>query len=309
MENTRKRAATVDSTVNKENKKKQTTLFSMFKPKETTTATVTEKTTTVDKENANNDTDSSSSLDLAKSLFEDVDDETKNLLHLEITTMHYDWLRVLKPELTKAYFIKLKKYLKQELLDKQVIYPPAKDIYSWSNYTPPSNVKVVIIGQDPYHGPNQAHGLCFSVVKGVPPPPSLVNIYKALMKDYPDFKKPNHGYLVNWAKQGVLMLNTSLTVRRGMAASHSNQGWEPFTDAVINYLNEKKSNLVFMLWGSHAQKKGAKINKSKHLVLKSVHPSPLSAHRGFYDCQHFIKANEFLESKGRPSINWNCLDD
>ncbi|SAM09056.1 hypothetical protein [Absidia glauca] len=314
----KKRASPDDSNVNKENKKKQTTLFSMFKsvpPKETTTATATKQTPTLEtpvdaeQQKIDNDAKSIVAIDRAKALFEQLDDETKNLLHLEMTTMQYDWLRVLQPELTKPYFIKLKKYLKRELLDKQVIYPPAKDIYSWSNYTPPSNIKVVIIGQDPYHGPNQAHGLCFSVAKGVPAPPSLVNIYKALVKDYPDFVRPKHGYLENWAKQGVLMLNTSLTVRRATAGSHSNQGWEPFTDAIINYLNEKKSNLVFMLWGAHAQKKGAKINSSKHLVLKSVHPSPLSAHRGFYDCQHFVKANDYLESRGRASVNWNCLDE
>ncbi|KAI8086312.1 uracil-DNA glycosylase-like protein [Halteromyces radiatus] len=305
MQTTNKRPALTDS---REGVKKQATLTSMFKPSTTTTktvVTVTEKqmSTTFDQNLTENNTD------LVAKLFDGLDDETKNLLHLEMTTMHQEWLKVLRPELTKPYFIKLKKYLKQELLNKQVIYPPAKDIYSWSNYTPPSNIKVVIIGQDPYHGPKQAHGLCFSVAKGVPTPPSLVNIYKALINDYPNFKKPDHGYLENWAKQGVLMLNTSLTVRRAAAASHSNQGWEPFTDAVIDYLNEKKSNIVFLLWGSHAQKKGAKINKSKHLVLKSVHPSPLSAHRGFFDCQHFVKANNFLESRGRTPINWDCLED
>ncbi|ORZ21120.1 uracil-DNA glycosylase-like protein [Absidia repens] len=291
-------------------------MFKTKTPKEatTTSATIVEINTPTVTGKADTDGshhgDSSFSIDDNKSLFEGLDDETKNLLFLEMTTMHYDWLKVLKPELTKPYFLKVKRtYLKQELLDKKVIYPPAKDIYSWTNYTLPSNVKVVILGQDPYHGPNQAHGLCFSVAKGVPPPPSLVNIYKTLLKEYPDFRKPTHGYLENWAKEGVLMLNASLTVRRGEAGSHSSQGWEPFTDAVINYLNEKKSNIVFLLWGAHAQKKGAKINKTKHLVLKSVHPSPLSAHRGFFDNQHFIKTNEFLESRGRTPINWNCLAD
>ncbi|KAI9302945.1 uracil-DNA glycosylase-like protein [Cunninghamella echinulata] len=294
---TKKRAATADANNTSGNNKRQATLFSMFKPlnpkkadQEETEAAVTE-----------------SSPEEARQILSDLDDEKKELLNLEMTTMHHQWLKVLKPELTKPYFLKLKKFLLQEKNDGQTIYPPENEIYSWSNYTPPSNVKIVIIGQDPYHGPGQAHGLCFSVKKGVPPPPSLVNMYKALEKDYPDFKKPNHGYLANWAKQGVLLLNTSLTVRKSNAASHSGKGWEEFTDAVINYINEKKSNVVFLLWGSHAQKKGAKINKSKHLILKSVHPSPLSAHRGFFDCQHFKKANEFLESKGRPTINWNCL--
>ncbi|KAI7859197.1 uracil-DNA glycosylase-like protein [Circinella umbellata] len=244
-----------------------------------------------------------------KDLFKDLDEVMKTTLELELDTMHYEWAKVLKPELTKPYFIELKKFLKKEAADKKTIYPPAPKIYSWTDLTPPSQVKIVIIGQDPYHGVNQAHGLCFSVAKGVRIPPSLENIYKALKNDYSDFKAPKHGFLEKWAQQGVLMLNTSLTVRAGEAASHSNKGWEKLTDAVIKHINEKKAHVVFMLWGSHAQAKGAKINKSKHLVLKSVHPSPLSAYRGFLTCGHFKKANEYLLENARDPINWNCLAD
>ncbi|KAI9270753.1 uracil-DNA glycosylase-like protein [Phascolomyces articulosus] len=243
-----------------------------------------------------------------KDLFSDLSDEMKATLDLELTTMHYDWAKVLKPELTKPYFIQLKKFLKKELAEK-TIYPPAPKIYSWTHLTRPSEVKVVIIGQDPYHGVNQAHGLCFSVAKGVRVPPSLENIYKALKNDYDDFNIPKHGNLEEWAKQGVLMLNTSLTVRAGDAGSHSGKGWENLTDAAIKHINEKKAHVVFMLWGSHAQAKGAKINKSKHLVLKSVHPSPLSAYRGFLTCGHFKKANEYLLNNAREPVNWNCLVD
>ncbi|KAI9493501.1 uracil-DNA glycosylase-like protein [Zychaea mexicana] len=244
-----------------------------------------------------------------KDLFTDLSDELKTLLELELDTLHYDWAKVLKAELTKPYFTTLKKFLKAEATAKKTIYPPGPKIYSWTHLTPPSEVKVVIIGQDPYHGPNQAHGLCFSVVKGVRTPPSLENIYKALRNDFPDFTAPKHGFLEKWAHQGVLLLNTSLTVRAKEAGSHANRGWEKFTDAVIRHINEKKEHVVFMLWGAHAQSKGAKINKSKHLVLKSVHPSPLSAHRGFLTCGHFKQANEYLQQNARDPINWNCLAD
>ncbi|KAG2180816.1 hypothetical protein INT43_008395 [Umbelopsis isabellina] len=242
----------------------------------------------------------------------DLTEEEKELLKLEMDTLHPEWLRILKPELTKPSFKKLKKFLLAEKKDGKKIFPPGERKATlpstcWSNFTPASKVKIVILGQDPYHGDGQAHGLCFSVQKGVRVPPSLVNIYTCIQKDYPDFKKPNHGYLENWAKEGVLLLNTSLTVRAHDAASHANKGWEELTDAVINYLNEKKSGLVFMLWGSHAQKKGARINKNKHLVLKAVHPSPLSAHRGFMDCKHFALANKYLREHAKEEINWNCL--
>ncbi|CAG8633687.1 5379_t:CDS:2 [Funneliformis caledonium] len=223
-----------------------------------------------------------------ETLFSKTDKKVKEVLSLEIETMNSEWLKVLSGEIQKSYFIE-------------------PEIYSWSRYTPPSLVKVVIIGQDPYHDDGQAHGLCFSVKNGVPPPPSLVNIYKALQRDIPSFQIPKHGNLVNWAKAGVLLLNTSLTVRAHNAASHSNKGWEKFTDAVIQYLSEKKHRLVFMLWGNHAIKKGKSINKAKHLVLESVHPSPLSAHRGFFECHHWSKANDYLKSLGKEEINWNSL--
>ncbi|KAI8063503.1 uracil-DNA glycosylase-like protein [Gongronella butleri] len=294
-----------DATANDNGKKKQATIMSMFKPK-----------VVVAEGNNNNKKQaivealaisSTPSPELAKALFTDEDDDVRQLLQLEINTMNYEWLKVLRKEVTKPTFLKLKKFLELEKSNKQVIYPPENQIYSWSNYTPPSKVRVVILGQDPYHGPGQAHGLCFSVMKGVTAPPSLVNIYKAIAKDYADFKSPGHGYLENWAKQGVLMLNTSLTVRARAASSHSDKGWEQFTDAVIDYLNTKKSNIVFLLWGSHAQKKGGKIDKKKHLVLKSVHPSPLSAHRGFFECHHFKQTNDFLEERGLSTIDWNNL--
>ncbi|ORX55002.1 uracil-DNA glycosylase [Hesseltinella vesiculosa] len=292
-----------DSVVNDSKKKKQATLFSMFKPKAPANETTSKNENAVDTLSVSTNVSPESASDL----FASESNENKALLELEITSMQYDWLKALRKEVTKPGFLKLKKFLEQEKKDKQTIYPPENQIYSWSHYTSPGRVRVVILGQDPYHGPGQAHGLCFSVVKGVKTPPSLVNIYKGVQTDYPDFKKPDHGYLENWAKQGVLMLNTSLTVRRGQAASHSDKGWEPFTDAIIDYLNTKKANIVFMLWGSHAQKKGAKIDKKKHCILKAVHPSPLSAHRGFFDAHHFKKANDFLEERGLPAIDWNTL--
>ncbi|KAI8378674.1 uracil-DNA glycosylase-like protein [Choanephora cucurbitarum] len=298
-----------ESEAEKAPKKKQATLFSMFKPVQKAPVMTapqivsdngTEQDTQIDAPEENGQRD-------PKALFKDVDEETLELLDLEIRTMNYDWLKVLAPELVKPYFLKLKRYLKAELAAKKTIFPPLDQIYSWSNYTPPSKVKVVILGQDPYHNFNQAHGLCFSVIKGVRVPPSLVNMYKALKNDYPDFEIPKHGYLESWAQQGVLMLNTSMSVEAHKAGSHANQGWEQLTDAIIKYLNEKKSNIAFMLWGSHAQKKGARIDNKKHLILKSVHPSPLSAHRGFFECGHFKKANDYLESHGRPTIDWNTL--
>ncbi|KAI9273604.1 uracil-DNA glycosylase-like protein [Sporodiniella umbellata] len=273
--------------------KKQASLLTMFKP--------------VVNEKAKEEKKAKQETQDPKELFKDIDSEALALLDLEINTMNKEWLQVLAPEMVKPYFLKLKKYLKAQAEAKKVIFPPSPEIYSWSNYTPFSDVKVVILGQDPYHNYNQAHGLCFSVVKGVRVPPSLVNMYKALKNDYPDFVIPNHGYLEEWAKQGVLMLNTSLTVEAHQAGSHANQGWEPFTDAIIQFLNQKRNHIVFLLWGSHAQKKGAKINTKNHLVLKSVHPSPLSAHRGFLECNHFKKANEYLDANARGQINWNCL--
>ncbi|KAI7888388.1 uracil-DNA glycosylase-like protein [Mucor mucedo] len=258
MSNKRSRDKEVGETSNK----RQTTLTSMFKP-----VTAVPKSTTGGVAHIE-------SLQVAskdpRSLFKGVNEETLSLLELELNTMNYEWLKALAPELVKPSFLKLKNFLKAERDAKKTIFPPLEQIYSWSNYTPASKVEVVILGQDPYHDNNQAHGLCFSVVKGVRTPPSLVNMYKALKIDYPDFVTPNHGYLENWAKQGVLMLNTSLSVEAHKAGSHAKQGWEELTDAIIKYINERKSNVVFMLWGAHAQKKGSTINQKKHLVLKSV---------------------------------------
>ncbi|KAJ1985444.1 uracil DNA glycosylase [Dimargaris cristalligena] len=233
--------------------------------------------------------------------------EDRELLALEYETLDPSWLRVLQSELTKPYFRSLKRFLQAERAAGQLVFPPAADIYSWSRYTPASSVRVVILGQDPYHNNNQAHGLCFSVRKGISAPPSLVNMYTALKNDYPDFERPNHGYLAGWAQQGVLMLNAALTVRAHNANSHNGKGWEEFTDAVIRYVNEKKSNVVFLLWGSYAQKKGSGIDKKKHLVLKSAHPSPLSAYRGFFTSNHFKKANEYLAQHNQPQIDWSRL--
>lgn len=184
------------------------------------------------------------------------------------------------------------------------IYPPAPDVFRAFELTPFAAVKVVILGQDPYHGAGQAHGLAFSVPYGQPIPPSLRNIYKALQHDFADFQPPQHGCLESWAKQGVLLLNTVLTVQAGQAHSHAAWGWEQLTDAAIAALSAQQSGLVFMLWGAHAQKKGVLIDRNRHLVLESVHPSPLSAHRGFLTCGHFAAANTYLQRQGLPAIDW-----
>ncbi|KAM4053105.1 uracil-DNA glycosylase isoform 2-T2 [Anomaloglossus baeobatrachus] len=170
-----------------------------------------------------------------------------------------------------------------------------------------TKIKVVILGQDPYHGPNQAHGLCFSVQKPVSPPPSLENMYKELLTDIEGFTHPGHGDLTGWAKQGVLLLNAVLTVRAHNANSHKDRGWEQFTDSVVSWLNKNLDGLVFMLWGAYAQKKGISIDRKRHLVLQTVHPSPLSAHRGFFGCQHFSKTNSYLENLGKKAIDWKAL--
>ncbi len=212
------------------------------------------------------------------------------------------WKELLKDEFEKDYFIKLTDFVRNEYKSR-TIYPPAKDIFKAFDLCPVENVKVIIIGQDPYHGKGQAHGLCFSVKDGVKIPPSLRNIYKEL---YDDIGKPiqETGNIEHWAKQGVLMLNATLTVRAGNAGSHQNKGWETFTDAAIKLISEEKENLVFLLWGAYAQKKGTVINLEKHYILKSAHPSPFSAHNGFFGNKHFSKTNEFLKSKGLNEINW-----
>lgn len=189
----------------------------------------------------------------------------------------------------------------------KVIFPAKENIFNAFKYTELDNLKVVILGQDPYHNYNQAHGLAFSVQKGVDIPPSLQNIYKELARSIPEFKIPNHGYLVDWAKQGVFLLNTTLTVEAHKANSHKDIGWETFTDTVISKISENKHNVVFMLWGSHARKKKVLIDSSKHLILESTHPSPLSAHRGFLGCNHFVDCNKYLIEKKDQKIDWNLL--
>lgn len=212
------------------------------------------------------------------------------------------WKEALQAEFDKPYFAALVDFVKREYATKKV-FPPAPLIFNAFDQCPLDEVKVVMLGQDPYHGPGQAHGLCFSVNDGVDFPPSLVNIFKEIERDL-HIPVPSTGNLLRWAKQGVLLLNATLTVEAHKAGSHQGKGWEVFTDAVIRILSEKRENLVFMLWGSYAQQKGVLINHAKHLVLRSVHPSPLSAYRGFIGCGHFSEANEFLKSKEKLPIQW-----
>ena len=212
------------------------------------------------------------------------------------------WKEALMPEFSKDYFIRLTDFVRKEY-HETTVYPPGKLIFNAFNLCPFDKVKVVIIGQDPYHGPGQAHGLCFSVNDGIQPPPSLVNIFKEINSDLGK-PIPQSGNLTRWAEQGVLLLNATLTVRAHQAGSHQRRGWEEFTDAVIRKLAEEKSNLVFILWGSYAQKKGAYIDRNKHLVLTSVHPSPLSAYNGFFGNHHFSLANDYLVKNGKTAIDW-----
>lgn len=213
-----------------------------------------------------------------------------------------DWLQPLSPEFKKPYYASLYKKIREEYSTRQ-IFPPADEIFTAFELTPLSEVKVVIIGQDPYHGDGQAHGLCFSVKPDIETPPSLVNIYKELNSDLGCYI-PNHGYLTKWAKQGVLLLNTVLTVRAHQANSHRGIGWEEFTDAAIRILNEQDRPIVYLLWGKPAQMKKNMLNNPKHLILEAPHPSPLSAYRGFFGCQHFSKTNEFLKENGLAPIDW-----
>lgn len=212
------------------------------------------------------------------------------------------WKQVLKNEFEQEYFKNLTYFVRGEYQTK-TIYPPASKIFSAFDLCPFEQTKVVIIGQDPYHGPNQAHGLCFSVNKGIKMPPSLVNIYKELKADL-GIEIPPHGNLEHWARQGVLLINATLTVVAGNAGSHQGKGWERFTDAVIKASSNNLSNVVYLLWGAYAQKKAQLIDSNRHLVLKSVHPSPLSAHRGFFGSKHFSQTNKYLEEKGRMPIEW-----
>lgn len=213
------------------------------------------------------------------------------------------WKEALRDEFDKPYMKALGNFLRTEKAAGKEIYPPGPMIFNALNSTPLDQVKVVIIGQDPYHGPGQAHGLCFSVQPGVAIPPSLLNIYKELKRDL-NLDMPSHGYLQSWAEQGVLLLNTSLTVERGQAGSHANQGWQPFTDRVIEVVSRHQPHLVFLLWGAHAQSKQRLIDTQKHLALRSPHPSPLSAHRGFLGNGHFSRCNKFLEQHGLAPIDW-----
>ncbi len=217
-----------------------------------------------------------------------------------------DWLEYIKPEFGKEYYKDLYMKVKEEYASTRV-FPDSGDVFNAFHLTPLSDVRVVILGQDPYHNVGQAHGLCFSVKPGVEAPPSLVNIYKELQSDL-GLKIPNNGYLVKWAEQGVLLLNTVLTVRAHQANSHRGIGWEQFTDAVIKILDEQDRPIVFLLWGSPAQKKKAMLHNPKHLILEAPHPSPLSAYRGFFGCKHFSKTNEFLKANGYEPIDWQIED-
>jgi uracil-DNA glycosylase len=218
--------------------------------------------------------------------------------------LHDSWLNRLGDQFEQEYMHKLREFLVTRKEHQAVIYPPGNQIFNALDSTPFEQVRVVILGQDPYHGPAQAHGLCFSVQPGVRIPPSLVNIYREIQSDL-GIAAPSHGYLQSWAEQGVLLLNAVLTVERGQAGSHQGKGWEVFTDAIVQLLNDQREGLVFMLWGSYAMKKGAAIDPRKHLVLKAPHPSPLSAHRGFLGCRHFSSANDYLLKNNQPPIDWS----
>jgi uracil-DNA glycosylase len=216
------------------------------------------------------------------------------------------WLPALGAEQDKPYYQELYRFIGEERR-KYAVYPPGNDVFNALRYTTYDQVRVMIIGQDPYHEEGQAHGLAFSVRPGVPPPPSLLNIFKELHEDV-GFRIPNHGCLVPWAEQGVLLLNAVLTVRAHQANSHQGKGWETFTDTVLQAVNQKQTPVVFLLWGSYAQRKAELIDGNRHIILKAPHPSPLSASRGFFGCRHFSKANAALQSVGLPSIDWQLAD-
>ena len=213
-----------------------------------------------------------------------------------------DWDEVLKEENGKEYFMKLQEFLAEER-QTHMVYPPEKDVFNALKYSSLADTKVVIFGQDPYHEPGQAHGMCFSVNKGIAVPPSLINIYKEIETDL-GIKPPSHGYLADWAGQGVLLLNTVLTVRRGEANSHRGKGWETFTDRVTEALNEREKPMVFILWGANAREKAKLITNKEHMIITGAHPSPLSAWKGFFGGRYFSKANRFLEITGQTPINW-----
>lgn len=218
--------------------------------------------------------------------------------------IHDSWKEVLRNEFTKPYFLEIVTFLRTEKMAGKIIYPPGNLIFNAFNLTPFDHVKVVLLGQDPYHGPGQAHGLCFSVPPGVSPPPSLVNIFKEL-RDDTGVPIPNHGNLTQWAQQGVLLLNASLSVRQNEPMSHSRIGWAQFTDAVIKKVSDGKQHVVFILWGKFAQEKQVLIDETKHLVLRAAHPSPYSASNGFFGCRHFSKTNEYLMNNGISPVDWS----
>jgi uracil-DNA glycosylase len=222
--------------------------------------------------------------------------------------IHESWHAALGSEFDTDYMTSLRTFLKAEKAAGKVIYPHSSNWFRAMELTPLNNVRAVILGQDPYHGHGQAHGLCFSVQPGVRPPPSLVNIYKEMESDL-GLTRPNHGFLEHWAQQGVLLLNSVLTVEGGQAASHQKRGWERFTDAVIRAVNDRPEPAVFLLWGAYAQKKAAFVDTSRHLVLNAAHPSPLAAHNGFFGCQHFSKANAFLAKQGMSPIDWQLPEN
>ena len=214
------------------------------------------------------------------------------------------WSEFLLHEQQQPYYLELQNFITAERAAGKVIFPKEADVFQAFSLTPLKDVKVVILGQDPYHGPEQAHGLCFSVLPGIKIPPSLRNIYKELSTDIDGFAAPDHGYLIEWAQQGILMLNTVLTVEKAKAHSHAKSGWETFTDHVVEQLNQQEEEIIFVLWGNHAKKKGRHIDRSRHHVLEGVHPSPLSASRGFFGCQHFSAINSLLQIRQQTPINW-----
>ena len=228
--------------------------------------------------------------------------QTNGAIQLEAS-----WLAALQDQFQQNYMLQLKSFLRAEKAAGKVIYPPGAEMFNAFNHTPVSDVRVVILGQDPYHGPDQAHGLCFSVRPGVRLPPSLVNIYKEIEQEL-GVTMPAHGCLTAWADQGVLLLNSVLSVQQAAAASHQGKGWEQFTDRAIEVVNRDCEHVVFMLWGAYAQRKGAIIDPRRHCVLKAPHPSPLSAHRGFFGCGHVRAANEYLEAQGRQPVDWQLAE-
>lgn len=229
--------------------------------------------------------------------------EAKPEFESSVIELESSWRKRLQADLDSEYMAQLRDFLREQKALGKTVYPAADKTFAALNAAPFDSVKVVILGQDPYHGPGQAHGLCFSVMRDIQVPPSLRNIYKELASDV-NFVPPTHGCLIEWARQGVLLLNSVLTVEESLAASHKGKGWERFTDSIVNHLNDEAESIVFILWGNYAQKKGAMIDRERHLVLQSAHPSPLSASRGFYGNHHFSKSNEYLQAQNKTVIDW-----